>query len=277
MGNLEYSTNALEVKGAFYAKDITVYVEGDDDVMFWDNVFRLANKLVHIEEVGGKPNLSNYIRKVIKEDAQFVIAMDNDNSEFMLESDTHPRIIRTYGYSIENSMYFDSANVERIVSAFCRKPISVQEEFEFWKKDFANSLFNLIVYDIASCRFKKGIKVFGDSCQRFLKNDRSHTICEIKVSDYLDKISNRFLDSEIEEVKSLLIQDEKDLWFLIKGHFIRLAFVNIIKSFVKKLSNRVVSSFSSEHVYASTIDCFVNWESRHDLFSIISLVSTQVD
>ena len=51
MNSLEYSQEAEEAKGLFYNKNLTVYVEGDDDVMFWTHLFELAEVDAHIEEV----------------------------------------------------------------------------------------------------------------------------------------------------------------------------------------------------------------------------------
>ena len=40
MNSLEYSIDALDAKGLFYNKCLTVYVEGNDDVLFWDYLFK---------------------------------------------------------------------------------------------------------------------------------------------------------------------------------------------------------------------------------------------
>ena len=53
MNSLEYSLDALDAKGLFYNKSLTVYVEGNDDVLFWDYLFKIAEVSAHIEDVGG--------------------------------------------------------------------------------------------------------------------------------------------------------------------------------------------------------------------------------
>lgn len=141
MNELEYSTEALEVKGLFYNKKITVYVEGKDDPLFWDNLFSLAEIEAHIEDVGGKNELEKYYDKIINEEATFLIATDNDNSEFMDDTINHPNIIRSYGYSIENSMYYYRPPIEKTVSNFCRQKLDISDEFNNWVVDFVGFPF----------------------------------------------------------------------------------------------------------------------------------------
>jgi hypothetical protein len=105
MNDLEYALEALEIKGLFYNKKITVYVEGKDDPLFWDNLFNIAEIEAHIEDVGGSLELDKYIAKIIDSNAEFYVATDNDHNDFLENIATHPKVIRTYGYSIENSMY----------------------------------------------------------------------------------------------------------------------------------------------------------------------------
>ncbi|NJW55651.1 DUF4435 domain-containing protein, partial [Salinimicrobium oceani] len=104
---------ALEAKGLFYNKEITVYVEGQDDPLFWKYIFDLSKFRAHIEDVGGNLQLEKYIDKIIQENADFYVARDNDHSDFINHTKNHQRIINTYGYSIENSMY-NMATIQEI-------------------------------------------------------------------------------------------------------------------------------------------------------------------
>lgn len=45
---LVYSESALRVKAAFYNKKAMVYVEGTDDIIFWE---QFSKKKVHIKSV----------------------------------------------------------------------------------------------------------------------------------------------------------------------------------------------------------------------------------
>lgn len=271
MAELEYSNEALEVKGLFYNKTITVYVEGKDDPLFWGNIFNLAEIEAHIEDVGGSNELEKYYDKVINEGADFFIAMDNDNSEFMIDSINHRKIIRSYGYSIENSMYYHKSPIETTVSNFCRKKLDISTEFNDWLVDFSNNVYDLIIYDIANNRYKKGISIFGDNCYRFLKGQKSFEICESKISTFIDSIKQHFTTEEINDVKELVNQSDKDLWFLIKGHFITHSLINLIKHTVKKHKGSSIS-MTPDFLYSMTIDCSQNWKDRIDIKSVVERI-----
>ncbi|MEA5043778.1 MAG: DUF4435 domain-containing protein [Petrimonas sp.] len=271
MAELEYSNDALAAKGLFYNKVITVYVEGKDDPLFWDNLFNLAEIEAHIEDVGGSEELKKHLSKIIDEDADFFIATDNDNSEFLKDTINHPNIIRSYGYSIENSMYYLPSPIEKTISNFCRKKLDLSEEFDNWINDFSQSVYDLIVYDIANNRFKKGISIFGDNCYRFLKGQNSFKICSIQTNQFINSIESNFSKEEIDEVKELINQSTKDLWFLIKGHFITHALINLIKHFIKKHSG-TSKSMTPDFLYSITIDCRENWENRIDIKTVVERI-----
>jgi len=268
MAELEYSNEALEAKGLFYNKEFTVYVEGKDDPFFWGQLFSLAEIEAHIEDVGGKNELDKYIEKIINEGADFYVARDNDNSEFYDDTLNHERIISTYGYSIENSMYFYPSTIEIAISKFCRQKIDFSTEFNAWLSEFSNNLFDLIIYDIANNKFKRGVSIFGDNCFRFLKGQNSYTVCSNKINAFIDSIKANFTDDEINEVKNLVNQSEKDLWFLIKGHFITHALINLIKNSIKKAVGSS-KSMTPDYLYSITVDCTENWKNRIDVKTIV--------
>lgn len=271
MTGLEYSTDALEAKGLFYNKLLTVYVEGPDDVVFWNNIFQKANVSAYIEEVGGKLELEKKYFQILNMGVEFCIAMDNDNSEFMNANIEHPRIIKTYGYSIENSMYYNKNIIASHISSLSRNTIDNVPVVENWIIDFSNSVEELIVYDIANNKFKKGISVFGDNCCRFFPKSNSYKLSTEKIEKFIDSIQIFFDEAEINEVKESLRQNEKELWFLIKGHFISHSLINLIKNTVKYHSS-AVPSISSDILYSLTVNCDDNFEGRPDIDYIIQQI-----
>ena len=271
MAELEYSNEALEAKGLFYDKDFTVYVEGKDDPLFWKQLFSLAEIEAHIEEVGGKNELAKYIGKIINDGARFYVARDNDNSEFFDDTLYHENIISTYGYSIENSMYCYPNPIEETISKFCRKKLDFSSDFNEWLFNFSNDLYDLIVYDIANNKFKKGISIFGDNCYRFLKGQNSYKLCSNKISTFIDSVKSNFTEDEINEVKDLIHQSEKDLWFLIKGHFITHALINFIKNSIRKEIGSS-KSVTPDYLYSITVDCTENWENRIDIKNVVDQI-----
>ena len=270
MDNLEYSNDALEVKGAFYNKQITIYVEGIDDPLFWSEVLNIVNKEAHIEDVGGCEELAKYIKKIIEEGANFYVATDRDHSDFMDENYLDcEKVLFTYGYSIENSMY-KSEVLNKIIIKYSKKPnVNNIEEIELILNNFAEKIENLILYDIANRKYDKGVQIFGDSCQRFLKNKNSTEICEKKVEDFINQVNDKFSENELKNVRLLVDGVDKHKWFLIKGHFISSLILNIVKSFTKKLRGKDIS-LSHEDLYTHAIDSMKDNQQDEDILYLIN-------
>lgn len=272
MDDLEYSKEALEVKGLFYNKQFTVYVEGQDDPLFWDNLFNIAEVEAHIEDVGGNKELEKYIQNIIDSDAEFYVATDNDHYDFLDDNFTHPKIIRTYGYSIENTMYYSYNEIENTISKFCRKKVDVSEDFNEWIENFSNSVRDLIILDVANHKYQKGICIFGDNCYKFLKGQKSFEICPQKTESFINSVKTKFTTEELKTIENLINQSEKELWFHIKGHFITHAIINLIKKLVKKNSGSSIS-LTPDYLYNVTVDCKENWENRIDIKTVVNEIA----
>jgi hypothetical protein len=270
MDSLEYSKEALEAKGLFYNKKLTVYVEGQDDVLFWSYLFDIADIDAHIEEVGGKKEIEKYITNILEDEAGFFVACDLDHSDFFDEPIVHTHIIKTYGYSIENSMY-NFTSIGNIVSKLGRKQINIFEIIEKWAHDFCNNIYNLIIYDIANHKFQKGISILGNCSIPFLTSKNSHKISPKKVESFINTITHNFTKTEIDNVKDILNKSKKDFWYHIKGHFLSNAVINLIKYLVRKESG-LDKSLNKDSLYALTIDCRENWENRIDIRTVVNKI-----
>lgn len=83
----QWSASAHNVIHRFYNADITVFVEGKDDINFWQHKFeQLASGIkFHIEAVhgdgsndGGCKLLAEKMRIIIEENGRFLVAADKD-------------------------------------------------------------------------------------------------------------------------------------------------------------------------------------------------------
>jgi hypothetical protein len=267
MDNLNYSNDALAAKGLFYNKTYTVYVEGKDDRHFWRYLFELADKNVHIEDVGGINEIEKYIKKIIDENADFIVACDSDHSEFYQKKIIHPKVVNTYGYSIENSLY-NPYELEKVIQKLSKTNVSVLDIINNWVLEFSQKIEDLLIYDIANARFDKGISVLPNSCTQFLNSRQSHTISLQKVNAHIDKIKAGFTADEISEVKELIRKSPKNLWYHLRGHFLTIGVTNLIKTLVKDLDG-TSPTFSTDVLYAFTIDCRENWEDKIDIITVV--------
>lgn len=251
MASLEYSTEALEAKSLFYNKPV-VFVEGEDDTLFWDYLFDISSVDVHIEDLGGG-DIKLLISKIINENAEILVACDRDHSDFTNKIFEHDRIVMTYGYSIENSMYNLNC-INTIVSKFCKKRTDVSDKIIEWKNRFCEDVHKLVVYDVANHLYNKSVPVMKYGSSRFLSSNKSSLLSQEKVDLYIESIKDKFSDHEINHVSELLNQSEKDLWFHIKGHFLTNAIMNLIKKLVKIESGNNIT-ISNDMLYVNSVDC----------------------
>jgi len=203
MDSLEYSNDALSAKSLFYNRKVSVFVEGIDDRLFWDHLFLIANVDVHVEDVNGKPEIDKLIQEIYENNAEFYVAIDSHHSAFLDDKLNHPQIFKTYGYSIENSMY-NSASIELIISRLSRKRVNLDSTLNEWMAEFVKSTHSLLIYDIANEKYGKGICIFGKSSVRFLKSSHSPYISEQKITAFLNSQKDQFSKKEISSTKKLL-------------------------------------------------------------------------
>lgn len=244
MDSLEYSNDALEVRSLFHNCDFTVYVEGEDDVIFWDNIFKLSNKNAYIEEVGGIEELKKIIKKIEDEDVDIYVARDNDYNDFTDSISKNKRIFYTYGHSIENTLY-NICTIKKVIKNYSRSNNTellneINEQLENNLIDFENKIKPLLVYEIANDIYQKGISILGTNCCKFLVNNNSTILCETKINNFIESKRNLFLEEEISNIQTKLNDSTKRVWYIIRGHFLTNFVVNLIKNFSKKITKKTV-------------------------------------
>ncbi len=250
---IEYSKEALEVKPLFYDKEFSVYVEGEDDVIFWESLFRIAGyENIHIEEVGGYLQLTPYMEKIVNEDTNIIVAADTDHRDFLGFDFQDERIIRTYGYSIENSMY-SIQRVHQIIRKLSNNNPPAKREIKNWRISFSKEAKQLLIFSIANSLYGKGEVIFGDKCIRFLKNSTASELCPAKIDKFIADISVLFTEEEIQVATNLLEETTKDVWYLIKGHFLTNGVLNYVTKTVEKKTGKK-PFLSLEALYALCVD-----------------------
>lgn len=253
MSKLEYSTSALNVLNKFHRTKAVMFVEGHDDIHFWKSITEKAGvESLHIEEVGGTKNLEDKIDKIIHENAKFIVAKDSDQGAILSKTHKNPKIITTYGHSIENSMYCPKT-INRFAGFLARSLNNLVETIDNWYADFSADIERLIVYDLASYMYGKGVGVFGDSCVKFLKSNNSPYTSKEKILKFTEAISGKFTEEEINKCNEIINKQKIDIRWFIKGHFLSNAVINLVKSIVKKIRGSKVS-ISLESLYAFTVN-----------------------
>ncbi|WP_017299560.1 DUF4435 domain-containing protein [Nodosilinea nodulosa] len=278
MPKLEYSTEASNVINRFYKVDSMVYVEGDDDVAFWEWMFeKLSTISIEIQPVGGKPEVKKYADKIANGELNAIVAMDTDFS-ILGRLPEHSNILLTYGYSIENTIISSSSvrialkNIARLSSKSI--PIEVCNQ---WIEGLHTSTDTLVLYDMVNYLDASGVCVVGDNCSRFLKSKTSVEICDNKILDFIRKLG-LILD---EERKSVLEEQLRNLGRtlrdFIRGHFLFSAAHCFISNYIKTHKSPV--SLSREALYSNLLLSFQQiFDNKHPHYnyyeSIINKIQT---
>jgi hypothetical protein len=246
MPKLSYSNDAENVLNKFYGVDTIVYVEGTDDILFWEFIFnQFADYSVEINDVGGLPEVEKYITKIEAGEISAVVACDADFSYTGIFSQ-HPNVLRSYGYSIENSMICHKTlkKVMRSIGRISMRNID-DDNISHWFETLADSTKNLVIQDIANHKMEVGKSVAGNNCTRFMKSSSSAEICARKIEDhlaYIDLNMSKELESEI--INSIVNSDRTEADFL-RGHFLFSASLKYVISEIKKFGKNVAISYDS--------------------------------
>lgn len=249
-----YDTDALNVLDKFHQVAFVVYVEGSDDIVFWSTLFSKAGRVdFYIDDAGGIKELEKIMLQIINEDARVIVACDSHYS-FLLGTSyiIHDRIIRTLGYSIENTMYCPNI-LNQAINKLCRTLEDRTDTIHEWINEFCSSAKILLIYDLASAKYGKAVRVLGDKCSRFLKSSTSEKLDDNKISEHIQGINIHFKPNELNECERLIDGCGREVSHIVKGCFLTNGVINLIKKIVKKCIGRN-PVISLDNLYALTSD-----------------------
>jgi hypothetical protein len=250
---LQYSEDALSVKALFYNKKWMVYVEGPDDVPFWDYYFLKISKDFQVQEVNGYNNLIPYMDSILNNTNDKIVACDKDHSCYLDNNKyVHNCIITTYGYSIENTMYCN-CNINSAIKKLARTTTDFNSEIDNWYKDFCSKSLQILPYDIINYITKGSDSCYGDNCCRFLISNNSENLDATKITTHITTISSNVNQCDIDNVNSKITNDNREDRFKIKGHFLSNGVSNFIKNTVQKVNRTVV--LSNDAIFALMVNC----------------------
>lgn len=266
MNNIEnnqlvHSACAINVTHQFYDKKFMLYVEGDDDIVFWDEHFKkyISSTFYEIEQVHGKENLARYLVGIKDGTLQnVVVACDSDFTLFLdIDPLNSPFIIKTYGHSIENTM-FCPYSVAAYIRRLSKTTVDYSREVLEWLTEFSDSAKKLLPYEIeneinpAHCSdlpkvFNKGFCFYQD------KHNKIYLDKDI-IDNYIKTIISNYSPDRIQEIVAKINEGKRDIRFIIQGHFIADAMMNYIRMRVKQIKGQSVN-VSNDAMYESIVDC----------------------
>lgn len=258
MADLEYSSEALNARNEFLGIKTVIYVEGDDDVLFWTEIFsEVADDKFEVEPMGGSMQLDNRIKEIESGKIKAIAARDSDFLKILQKSTKHPRVLYTHSYSIENSLYVTDSILE-LTKSFCKNNKVQKSECEEWLTTLAKNIAPLVHIDIANEHSLSGQPTIGDNCARFMQGN---TVCSSKVSNFVDEASKKIPLDSIKIYKNKIGADCLPVINNIRGHFLATAVHKYIVQRAKEFGKKV--SISYESLYSSAITCFKNLLSRN--------------
>lgn len=254
MPDLSYSDDALNIRGAFFGAKTVVYVEGDDDVLFWQAIFaQVADQNFEIESVGGSPTLDEYIQKISSGKLVAIAARDSDFLSLLGTKSQDPKVVYTTGYSIENSLYVPEA-LTNMARAWCKSNQISGASCEAWLKEFATAVAPLVYLDLANTTASAGVQTIGDNCDRFMTSKNSATVCNNKVNDLVVASLPKLPAAHVGAARLTVGAEPEIILTNIRGHFLASAIHRFITKEAKSLGRKV--SISAESLYAAALGQF---------------------
>lgn len=261
---INWSLEAVNVLDLFYSVDKIVYVEGDDDVRFWEVVFEKTSDItVSVQPVGGKSNLVRYIDD-INESTSYLVAMDSDHDR-LFHRNEHPKIIKTFGYSIENTLICPEIvceilkNLARLPSK--KSPIKICKD---WFCELDSRVSQLVLADVINDLLKLGLSVVPNASDQLMESKSSHTICSKKVNELLIKstVLSHLSPELSKDINNRIATMESSYLESLRGHFLFSITLKFIKASCKDLGKEV-SAIPIDIAYSNFISIFESLFERH--------------
>lgn len=248
--SLEHSYEGTSVLNQFYETSVTLYVEGNDDIPFWNYLFRkFAPKgFYEMEQTHGKEGLQRYIDGIKNGKLRnVVVACDSDYACLLQKTgNPHPLIVTTYGHSIENSMFCKPMLAEYL-SRLATSTKDYEEEVGRWISTIENDAYNLLLIDILNDQ-----KPDGKSCKCLTMgfprySDGKGNLMPTKMRGVVSVAEQIFSLEDFNHAKRILDSVSKPRFKIIQGHFIEGAVNEFIHEKAKcSLSrNAIYGEFSA--------------------------------
>lgn len=251
MSDFEYSADALNARNAFLGVDAIIYVEGDDDVPFWYEIFsKVSGFSFEIEPRGGSNELDKYICLIENGDINAIAARDADYLPFMGRVSGSKKVVYTLGYSIENTLYI-SSSVHALAKQWCKAPTLPSSVCTDWLLDFSLKIAPLVAQDIANAKAATGLHVLHDNCSQFMSSKMSCFPCAQKVQAKLTEMQPLLPADTLNEATAAVGESPEKIIQTIRGHFLASAVARFISKQAQALDRKI--SLSGDGLYTAAM------------------------
>lgn len=178
------------------ANEYAVYVEGDKDILFWEDIFPVfAGKVPRVQVllkedkqvIGGWNNLIGYLDSEIerKSKINFIIAIDGDYNAIIHHKKIYKNVVITKKYNIENYIFCPVSinNCMKLLSFGAFNNLSyVKDRFN----KFSNLLKNIIIVDCINEKYGYGYQIYNI--------DKSELVSFIGIKKFVKSIEMKYKD-----------------------------------------------------------------------------------
>lgn len=251
MPDLMYSSEAINVLNRFFRVDVIVYVEGDDDVVFWGEIFEKCGGMsVELMPVGDCNQVEKYIDRITSGELMALAARDRDYLHFLGKECRNPRVLYTFGHSIENSL-FTLNSILDIARICCRDAKLDSAECSAWIASFVDAFRLLCSLELAKEMDGVGEIVLGDNCSRFMISDSSELPCNQRIASHAKNISGKVSARSAKIAAKIAPNDQDGTWRSLRGHFVMSGVQKFIASRMKERGRK--ASISFDQLFANAI------------------------
>lgn len=248
---LKHTPMGLSVMNQFYDSDCIIYLEGQEDKVFWEHFFDFLEikAKVKFKKAGDSSTIDKYIEDIVNKNAKIIVFRDMDYMHFTGCKHKHKRIVYSFGHSLENTL-FSVENISKYISLLRRVPNRYKSSTETWFNLIASDLSVLQILEIASLHYNKGIEVLGDSSYRFLNSyPDNHLVNPTTVLLHRSTIEAYFTNSELKHAQSLYNKKRGKRYRYIRGHFLE----GIITNYINNSSEKIKSPSRALKIHHSTL------------------------
>lgn len=233
MASLTRLPQGQNVLNRFYQSSYTIYVEGDDDVIFWENLFPYIFQGIRVKflPAGNCIMIDQYINDIVNNGSSLIVIRDQDYL-WATNRIIHPRVIYTYGHSLENTLY-SIENISKTISIVTKTRNRYRKMTKIWLENLATQISNLQVLEAANIALGRGVRVLGDSSSIVLTHYNSSNIDPTKVTAAVTSLAGNFSTREITMYSSKLAKVRRPKYMLVRGHFMSLAVLNFVNEKIK--------------------------------------------
>ena len=210
--------------------EILVWIEGPTDEPFWGMIFpgEWDGKDVTFYPAHGSAEIDKRINDVVEGETDALVTRDSDYDDIFLKLKSHPRVVTTRRYSIEN-YYFVPEVIDWVAAMLSKEAVSAIQVGQGWEDEITERFQDLLYLDCTAIRLGTGDKVMGDKCAGFLKNGSWHP-CPRKISKVIENLKI----PEEDVVRTREAFQGKRLLFYMRGCFLANSVLHLVKSEASK-------------------------------------------